>query len=507
MLREMTFDLESCYRALASRDPRFDGLLFVGVTSTGIYCRPVCTARPVRRENCRFFENAAAAEQSGFRPCLRCRPELAPGRSPVDAPGRTAARAVARIEAGALNDGPVDGLAASLGVSARQLRRLVEREYGVTPVELAQTRRLLLAKHLLTDSTLSMADVAFASGFASLRRFNKLFRDRYGLTPTGLRRRSGAPDPADAIVLELGYRPPIAWSALLDFLAARATPGVESVEGDRYRRTVAIGKHRGWIEVAPSTRASAVRVRIAPALARALAPLLARVRALFDLNAQPSILEAHLGADPVLGPVVARQPGLRVPGAIDGFEVALRAILGQQVSVAAATTIAGRIAAAFGEPVATPFPELTTLAPTAARLAETDDGALDGYGLTSARAVCVRTLATAVADGSLVLEAGADPDETVTRLEQLRGVGPWTAHYITMRALAWPDAFPHADLVLRKALGDVPPRVALERSQAWRPWRAYAAMHLWRDFGRKSAAAINEEPEPRGRRNGRGVSR
>ena len=483
----MTLDPEICFRALRSRDPRFDGVLYVGVTSTGIYCRPVCTARPVRRENCRFFDNAASAEHSGFRPCLRCRPELAPGRSPVDAPSRTAARAVARIEAGALNDGAVDDLAADLGLSARQLRRLVEREYGVSPVELAQTRRLLLAKHLLTDSSLSMVDVAFASGFASLRRFNTLFRDRYGLTPTNLRRRAGAPDPADAIVLELGYRPPIEWQALLDFLAARATPGVEAVDGLRYRRTIAVGKHRGWIEVAPSTRVNSLRVRVAPTLARALPPLLSRVRALFDLDAQPAIIEEHLGADPVLGQVVANQRGLRVPGAISGFEVALRAILGQQVSVAAATTIAGRIAAAFGEPVETPFPELTTLAPTAERLAGLGDGEMNGFGLTGPRAECVRTLARAVVDGSLSLEAGADPDATVERLEQLRGVGPWTAHYITMRALAWPDAFPHADLVLRKALGDATPKVALERSQAWRPWRAYAAMHLWRGYSQGEA--------------------
>lgn len=398
----------------------------------------------------------------------------------MDAPSRTAARAVARIEAGALNDGGVDDLAAGLGLSARQLRRLVEREYGVTPVELAQTRRLLLAKHLLTDSALPMVDVAFASGFASLRRFNTLFHDRYGLTPTKLRRRAGAPDPADAIRLELGYRPPLAWHALLDFLRARATPGVEFVDGETYRRTVAIGKHRGWIEVAESTRANSLRVLVAPSLARALPPMLARVRALFDLDAQPTIIEDHLGADLILAPVVARQHGLRVPGAFSGFEVALRAILGQQVSVAAATTFAGRIAAAFGEPIETPFPELTTLAPTAERLASLGEVEMGGIGLTGARVQCVRTLAQAVAEGTLAFEAGADPDETVARLEQLRGVGPWTAHYITMRALAWPDAFPHADLVLRKALGDVAPKAALEHSQSWRPWRAYAAMHLWR---------------------------
>ncbi len=482
MLRVMTLDPESCFRALRSRDPRFDGVLYVGVTSTGIYCRPVCTARPVRRENCRFFDNAASAEHSGFRPCLRCRPELAPGRSPVDAPSRTAARAVARIEAGALNDGAVDDLAADLGLSARQLRRLVEREYGVSPVALAQTRRLLLAKHLLTDSSLSMVDVAFASGFASLRRFNTLFRDRYGLTPTNLRRRAGAPDPADAIVLELGYRPPIEWRALLDFWRRGRRPGsrpsmacaidarlrsANTGDGSRSRRRL------GRIRCACVSRRRS-RGRCLPCLRRC-----AR---LFDLDAQPAIIEEHLGADPVLGPVVAKQRGLRVPGAITGFEVALRAILGQQVSVRAATTIAGRIASAFGEPIETPFPELTTLAPTAERLAGLGDGEMSGFGLTGPRAKCVRTLAGAVVDGSLVLEAGADPDATVERLEQLRGVGPWTAHYITMRALAWPDAFPHADLVLRKALGDASPKVALDRSQAWRPWRAYAAMHLWRGY-------------------------
>lgn len=478
----MNLDPKSCYTALATRDARFDGVLFVGVTSTGIYCRPVCPARTPKRENCQFFQNAASAERGGFRPCLRCRPELAPGRSSVDAPGRIAARAFRRIEAGALDERRVDDLAAEFGVTARQLRRVVEREFGVSPIELAQTRRLLLAKHLLTDSSLPVIDVAFASGFASLRRFNALFRERYGLNPSELRRLRGEVSASADLLLDIGYRPPFDWGGLLRFLAVRATPGVEAVQGDRYVRTVAFGKHRGWIGVGLSPRTNALRVELAPSLVKALPPLLARVKHAFDLNAQPAAIEAHLANDERLGPIVARQPGLRIPGGFDGFETALRAVLGQQVSVRAATTLAGRVSEKFGEHIDTPHPALKRLPVTAARMAEAGASDLTDLGLTRTRADCVLSLAQAVADGAIALEPGADPTTTVAALERLPGIGPWTAQYVAMRVLGWPDAFPHSDLGLRKALGDLSPKEILLAAEPWRPWRAYAALHLWRSL-------------------------
>jgi len=479
----MELNPSRCYEAMKARDARFDGSFFVGVSSTGIYCRPVCTVRMPRQDNCSFFANAASAERAGYRPCLRCRPEIAPGQapavSPVDAV-RTAARwAATRIEAGALNDGDFEALAAEYGLSSRQLRRDVEREYGVTPVELAQTRRLLLAKQLLTDSGLPMTQVATASGFGSLRRFNHLFKTRYGLSPGALRRgRDTAPADA-AIVLKLAYRPPLNWTHLLGFLTGRGAAGVECVEDGRYWRTLRLGAHRGWLSAEPVPGQHVLRLRVAPSLLPALTPLLARVRALFDLDANPSVIEAHLRQHRVLRDIVRRQSGLRVPGATDGFELALRAVLGQQVTVKAATTLFSRFAEAFGEPAQTPCAGLRYFGPQAEVVAQASRERIIRLGLTSKRAETVLHLARACASGEVHLHAGAEPLMTIAKLDELPGIGAWTAHYIGMRALRWPDAFPHSDLGLMKALNLRKPKEMLAAAEAWRPWRAYAALHLW----------------------------
>ena len=475
----MTLDAHTCYRALRARDARFDGRFFVAVSSTRIYCRPVCTVKPPRRENCRFYPSAAAAESGGYRPCLRCRPELAPGNASVDATTRLAQAAASLIEDRALDEEGLDAVAARLGISDRHLRRAFGAEFGVSPVEFAQTQRLLLAKRLLTDTSLPVTEVAFASGFGSLRRFNALFKQRYRLQPGQLRRhmKGGGAVPGDALQFELSFRPPYDWPAVSAFLGARAIAGVEAVEDGRYRRTARIlqeGKaHAGWIEVSPSPKKPALRVTIAASLAKALPPVLSRVKALMDLACNPAEVALALGA---LGKDC---PGLRVPGAFDGFEVAVRAILGQQVTVAAARTVAGRFAEAFGEPVATPFASLHKVFPDARRIAEIPYGRIARLGMPGARARSVIALARAVADGVLELMPNADIEATLDKLRALPGVGEWTAQYIAMRALAWPDAFPHTDLGVMRTLGEKNPRRILELGEAWRPWRAYAVMHLW----------------------------
>lgn len=476
----MELDREVCLRALRARDTRFDGLFFVGVTSTGIYCRPVCTARPPKREHCLFFDNAALAEQAGFRPCLRCRPELAPGLAPVDAVRRTARIAAQRIEAGDLNNGgSLEKLARDLGLSSRQLRRAVRQEFGVSPVELAQTRRLLLAKQLLSETRLPIIRVAYASGFESVRRFNGLFQSHYRLTPSRMRRAAGSPISADCLRLTLAYRPPLAWKPLLRFLGARATAGVECVAEDAYMRTVAAGRHRGWLKVSPIPDRNALAVELATSLMPALPPILARVRHLFDLDARPDVIDRDLSLDPRLRRSIKRSPGLRVPGAFNGFELAVRAILGQRVSVKAATTLSGRLASVFGEPAATPFPCLSRTAPTARRLAEAAESQLTRLGIAAPRANSIRLLARAVADGKIDLNPSPWPEATIKALCEFPGIGEWTAHYIGMRALRWPDAFPDSDLGLMKALGTKSTHEIRESAEAWRPWRSYAAMYLW----------------------------
>jgi AraC family transcriptional regulator of adaptative response / DNA-3-methyladenine glycosylase II len=480
MTEGVTLDHDTCFRALAARDSRFDGVFFVAVESTGIYCRPVCPARTPARHRCVFFTHAAQAERAGYRACLRCRPELAPGDAPVDAIGRLAAAAVARIAEGALEDRSLHDLARELGVSSRHLRRAVQTELGVSPIELSQTGRLALAKRLLHETTLPIARVAFASGFSSVRRFNALFAARFGRPPSALRRDLPPAEAEGALTLRLDHRPPLDWQALLAWMRARAIPGVEVVEGDTYMRTVRIGSHAGWLAVrpAPGDRPR-LRAEISASLSGVLMPILAALRRAFDLDARPHAIAQHLAADPRLRASVRSRPGLRVPGAFDGFETTVRALLGQQVSVVAATTLAGRLAAKLGQPIDTPHPGLWLTSPTPDALAAAGGAAISTIGLPLARGGSLATLARAVSDGDVSLHRGAPIETTLAGLRALPGIGEWTAQYVAMRVLGWPDAFPAGDLVLRRALGGVSARDVERIAEAWRPWRAYAAMHLW----------------------------
>lgn len=471
----MNLDSDACYRALMAKDSRFDGLFFVGVKTTGIYCRCVCTARSVKRENCTFHPNAAAAEQAGFRPCLICRPELAPGRARVDAVGRLAAAAVRRIEDGALTDTSLTELASELGVTDRHLRRAVVEQYGVAPVELLQTQRLLTAKRLLMDTALPIGEVAFASGFSSLRRFNTLFRDRYRLTPTEIRRAKKS-IKQESLVLEIGYRAPYDWESIVTFLGARAVPEVEAVQDGRYIRVVTLGEHAGWIAVSPSTKRNALEIEVSAGLVKAIPQVLRRVRRLFDTSSEPEAISEALGE------LAASRPGMRVPGAFDGFEAATRAVLGQQITVTGARTLAGRLAERFGASVETPFPNLTRAFPSAEAMASATVDPIGSLGIVGQRARALITIAQALMSKELRLVPGADVDETIERLCQIDGIGQWTAQYIAMRALSYPDAFPHADLGLMKALGTKKAAEVLEAGEKWRPWRAYATLHLWRSL-------------------------
>jgi AraC family transcriptional regulator of adaptative response / DNA-3-methyladenine glycosylase II len=475
----MPLDPEACFRAVRARDRRFDGRFFVGVSSTGIYCRPVCPARQPKRENMNFFPSAAAAEGRGFRPCLRCRPERAPGLAPVDAVNRLVGAAMAGIEEHALSSAKVGDLAAQLGVSDRHLRRVTEAELGVSPIELAQTYRLLLAKRLLRETGLTLTDIAFASGFGSVRRFNALFKARYGASPRALR---GGAVPADGLCVQLDFRPPLAWDSLLTYLRLRAIPGVEMVDGSHYRRTVAIDGERGWLEVSLNPSGNALDLKISPPLAPVIGAVITRVKRLFDLGAVPGAVGTHLSRDPVLAAWVARCPGLRVPGAFDGFELAARTILGQQVSVKAASTLAGRWARAFGDSIATPHPELCIVTPDAQHAADPGRAAIAALGIVGSRAHALRELARAAADGRIKLGYAANVEEQIEALMRLPGVGPWTAQYIAMRALQWPDAFPGGDLVLLRAAKSSKKEL-MKRAEQWRPWRAYAAHYLWLSTG------------------------
>ena len=476
----MFLDPDQCYRALRTHDARFDGRFFVGVGTTGIYCRPVCTAKTPLARNCSFFPSAAAAEARGFRPCLRCRPELAPGFASVDANLRLAQAAAGMIEDGRLEDASLSDLAGALGVTDRHLRRVFQEQFGVSPVEYAQTQRLLLAKRLLTDTAMPVLEVAMASGFASLRRFNDLFRTRYRMSPGQLRGAAPANRPSDRLSFDLAFRPPYDWPAMLAFLGRRSIAGVERADGRRYRRTVRLERagrtHSGWIEIGPSARKSALRVTASASLAGAVPVLLARVKSLLDLACHPDAIAA------ALGPLAAAHPGLRLPGAMDGFEIAVRAILGQQVTVAAATTIAGRFATAFGEPLDTPHEGVERLFPPASRIASIAPAEIAALGVISARAKAIVALAGAIEDGTLRLDPAAPVQETLAALERLPGIGPWTAQYVAMRALAWPDAFPHPDVAVLKAMREANGRRALQRAERWRPWRAYAVLHLWKSL-------------------------
>ncbi len=472
-------DGDTCYRALSARDARFDGVFYVAVSTTGIYCRPVCTVRRPGRDRCTFYASAPEAERAGYRACFRCRPELAPGHGSVDASARLARRAVARIDEGALNDRSLQQLADELSVSSRHLRRAIEEHVGVSPVELAQSRRLALAKQLLHDSTLPLTEVAFASGFRSIRRFNALFLERFGRAPSDVRRGHG--DASAGLAVRVGYRAPLPWETLLTFLGGRAIPGVERVTADRYTRAVRIGSARGTLVVRRDPRRPALVAELSASLAVALPAVAARVRSLFDLDAAPDVIDAHLGRDPLLAPLVARTPGMRVPGAFDVFEVGVRTVLGQQISVRAAATLAGRLVARWGDalPAELAVDGLTHTFPTPSVLRAAGAAAVADIGLPLARAQTLVALAAAFERDDPALHRDADLAATVDALCALPGLGPWSAQYLAMRGFSHPDAFPASDLGVRKALGDLPPARAIERAGRWSPWRAYAVLHLW----------------------------
>jgi AraC family transcriptional regulator of adaptative response / DNA-3-methyladenine glycosylase II len=468
-------------RALDARDPRFDGLFYVGITTTRVYCRPVCPSRPAADEHRRYFDSAAAAERAGFRPCLRCRPELAPGRATVDVVSRLAEAALQRIAAGALNGRRVADLAHDLGVSERHLRRAIERTMGVSPLDLALTQRLLLAKRLLADTDLTVTRIAYASGFQSLRRFNAVFRDRYGMPPSVVRTEPRPPrtarettaDEAEQLCLTLTYRAPFAWDALLDRLAADVLPGVDVVTATGYASTVRIGEQRGVVVAHGGD--GHVAVRVSASLLPVLMPLLAGLRHLFDLDAEPAAVDAHL-AHAGLSALTARRPGLRVPGALDGFDAALRVLLGGGGRRA---TLARRrrVVAALGEPLATGRPGVTHVAPSAARLAGAAPH-LAALGVPPRRAAALAAVARAVAMRTLQLEPGRDPVATRRALSELTGLRESIVTEIVMRALHWPDGFASGDAALARAAGVASARDLRGAAERWRPWRAYAVAHL-----------------------------
>lgn len=479
----MDLDHDACYRAVKLRDARFDGRFFTAVKTTGIYCRPVCPARTPRSENVTFYPTAAAAQEAGFRPCLRCRPETAPDMGAWRGTSSTVSRALALIELGALDQSHIGALADRLGVGERQLRRLFRQHLGASPMSVAQTRRVLLAKQLIHETRLPITEVAFAAGFNSIRRFNESFLALFGRAPSALRRLGGPDVPLASdgeFTLLLRYQSPYDWPAMLEFLRQRAIPGMERVADGCYLRTIQLNGVQGIVSV-QAAEGNALRARIRIPKLSTLPAIIARLRRVFDLAADPLRISAHLATDPVLAPLVARRPGLRVPGAWDGFELAIRAVLGQQISVAAAVRLAGRLVAAHGEAMAAPDRDLTHVFPRPEALAVAD---LTTLGMPRSRAATLSAVAAAVMTDADLLGPNRDLEEAVQRLRSIRGVGEWTAQYIALRQLREPDAFPAADIGLMRALvNDQGQRPAadelLARAEKWRPWRAYAAQHLW----------------------------
>ncbi len=481
----VTLDPEVCHRALRARDARFDGRLFVGVVTTGVYCRPICPVPSPKSRNCRFFPSAAAAQAAGFRPCLRCRPEVAPHTPAWSGSAATVQRALRLIAEGVLDEGDVAGLAERVGVGERQLRRIFAKHVGASPLAVAQTNRLLLAKQLIDGSDLPMTQVALAAGYGSVRRFNDAIRSSWGRSPRTLRSRRGA--RAEALragtLLRLPFRRPYDWDGVLGFLGARAIPGVEEVRDGAYRRVVRLEKKPSIVEVRPGPAGELLHARLWLSHPVPLLPVAARLRRLFDLEADPVAIRRGLGRDPLLRAAARRHPGTRVPGAWDPFELAVRAILGQQVSVRAASTLAGRLVERFGRYLASPLPgsSLRSAFPTPAVLAEAD---LRPVGLPTRRAGAIRALARSVADGSLDLDALHDAGSAVAALGALPGIGPWTAGYVAMRIARDPDVLLADDLGVQRALGEAgvrpTPAEVTRRAEAWRPWRSYAVVLLWR---------------------------
>ena len=482
MMPQLPFRRPVLERARRSRDSRFDGRFYLGVVSTGIYCRPICPAAPkAHSRHVRYFATAAGAHEAGFRPCLRCRPETAPGTPAWLGTSAVVRRALRLIEDGALDHARMPQFAARVGLGARQLDRLFAQHLGASPLALAQTRRLHFAKHLIDGSDLPMTEVALAAGYGSLRRFNDALRQAYGCSPRELRRQRREETPQGAageVTLTLAYRPPYDWPRFREFLRARAIPGVEAFEADSYARVIRVDSGHALIRVRPLPGRDALELRVSGAPAAALYRIAGTARRVFDLTADPRQIARDLGTDQPLRALVRRRPGLRIPGAWDPFECAVRAVLGQQVSVPAARTLAARLVERFGAPVSTPAAGLTRAFPAPQPLA---NGNFDGLGITGARIEALRALARAVADGQVDFDAGAE--RLSEQLTALRGFGAWTAQYVALRALGEPDALPEGDLVLRRMAGNgarpLTVRGLRQRAESWRPWRGYATLHLW----------------------------
>ena len=478
---------DALYDAFRSKDVRFDGRFFIGVSSTKIYCRPICRAKHPKRENCTFFSSAAQAEQAGYRPCLLCRPELAPGRSIVDASSSLAHRAAQLMEENCGTGQSLEALCAKLGCTSRHLRRVFIEEYHVTPIQYLQTCRLLLAKNLLTDTNLSVLDVAMAAGFGSLRRLNDLFQKHYHLSPSALRKNTAkGAGQAGEVAVNIGYRPPYRWEEILGFLSSRAISGIEKIEDGKYMRTVRLpdrnGKvHSGYICVQNNPRKNALLVTLCDALVPVFSQVLACVKHLFDLYCDPDAVYETLQKLDERKPGLCVK-GLRVPGRFHAFETSVRAILGQQITVKAANTLAGKIAMAFGTPVKTGISGLTCAFPVLADILSLGENIQEEFGklgVIAARSRCILELAKSLESGAIRLEGCIDPEAEMQKLMQIKGIGRWTANYIAMRVMGWPDAFLETDAGIRHALPGYAPKELLSISQNWRPWRSYATMNLW----------------------------
>ncbi|MEJ2718563.1 MAG: AlkA N-terminal domain-containing protein [Deltaproteobacteria bacterium] len=481
----MKLDREICDRARLARDARFDGLFFTGVLSTGIYCRPVCPVPPPKPVNIVYFPSAAAASEAGLRPCLRCRPEAAPGSPAWNGTSATVSRALLLIRQGALNEGSLEDLALKLGVGSRHLRRLFQTHLGASPKSLATTEKILFAKRLLSETDLPITQIAFASGFGSIRRFNAAFKKSYGTTPSAIRswnestRTTGT--ELSQCTLTLSYRPPFDWQRMLAFFELRAIPGVELVAGGVYQRTIRINETSVVISVGHSARRNAVLLTVALSDSRDLMSIVQRVRRMFDLDANMTAIHDALAADTVLAKLVRERPGLRLPGSWDPIETAVRAVVGQQVSVKGARTVLGRIAARTGPRFeSADHPGLTRVFPTAHELNTSD---LRGIGIPEMRVRTIKALAEKVDREEFSFMVKGSLSNFIEQLTQIPGIGDWTAQYIAMRAMGEPDAFPASDLGIIKALRQDGKQLTLkqirQRAEKWRPWRAYAAMLLW----------------------------
>jgi AraC family transcriptional regulator, regulatory protein of adaptative response / DNA-3-methyladenine glycosylase II len=485
----MNLDWQTCSRARLSRDPRFDGKFFIGVVGSGVYCRSICPAPNAKEKNVRYFSTAAAAAEAGFRPCLRCRPECSPGTPAWMGTSNTVSRALRLIGESGLEDGGVEALASRLGVGSRHLRRLFLKHLGASPMAVAHTRRLHFAKKLIDETRLSMTQIALASGFGCVRRFNASIRKVYHRTPMQIRRiaRQKPSQPENQYFFRLRFRPPYDWKGMLSFLAARAIPGVEAVRDQCYRRSISLNGIHGYFEVSLDGANHTLVARVEFGDPSSLFFITERIRAMFDLNADWTSITQSLRTDPVLASRIKTHPGLRVPGCWNGFELAVRAILGQQVSVKGASTLAGRLAKTFGQPFAGPD-GITCIFPSPGTLARAK---LTGVGLTKARAETIRALACAVHNRRIHFDSVIDSAEFLRRFCEIRGIGKWTAEYVSMRALGEPDAFPSSDHGLMRALGLNTARELEQRAESWRPWRAYAAVHLWSTAGESGKSGLH----------------